>query len=86
MWKLGLFHCSESKINGAYKVKCIVCEKRRVVPAAIWDYDGTKTFLYHATKVHPLVPEVADYIFQKSQQDSQKKAAKIKEEKELQHV
>jgi hypothetical protein len=32
------------------------------------------------------VPEVADYIFQKSQQDSQKKAAKIKEEKELQHV
>jgi hypothetical protein len=29
---------------------------------------------------------VADYIFQKSQHDAQKKAAKIKEEKELQHV
>ena len=86
MWQLDLFLCSETKINGAYKVKCVLCEKRHVIPPAIWDYDGTKTFLYHAAKVHPKEEKVAAYMFKKSQQDAKKKAAKIEEEKKLQHV
>jgi hypothetical protein len=86
MWQLGLFLCSEAKIDGVYKVKCIVCEKRRVVPAAIWDYDGTKTFFHHATKFHPREEKVAEYISKKTQQADHKKAAKVEEEKNLQHV
>ena len=33
MWKLGLFLSSEKKINGTYKVKCVICEQHHVVPA-----------------------------------------------------
>ena len=86
MWQLGLFFCSAGRINGVYKVKCILCEKRRVVPAAIWDYDGTKTFFHHATRVHPREEKVAEYIHKKAQQDAHKKAAKVEEEKNLQQV
>ena len=67
-------------------MKCILCDQHPVVPPAIWDYDGTKTFLYHATKVHPREEKVAEYIHKKAQQDAHKKAAKVEEEKNLQHV
>ena len=31
IWKLDLLQCSESKINGSYLVKCVVCEQHHTL-------------------------------------------------------
>ena len=86
MWKLGLFLSSEKKINGTYKVKCVICEQHHVVPAPVWNYDGTTNFLYHAEKIHPKEPKVVEWLHQKSSVAEQKKEAKVAEEKHLGQV
>ena len=54
-----------------------------MVPAPVWNYDGTTNFLYHAEKIHPKEPKVVEW---KSSVAEQKKEAKVAEEKHLGQV
>ena len=85
MWKLGLFLCSNKKIDNCYKVKCTDCDKHHVTHC-VWDYDGTNTFFYHAEKCHSKNPKFVEWRHQKAVRDAQKKEEKAAEEQKLAQV
>ena len=84
IWNLDLFQCSESKINGSYLVKCVVCEQHHT--SFIRSHRGTKPFSDHAQSIHPKHPKVEAWLHEKAVQEENAKLKRAEDEGKLKEV